>query len=263
MSRLASNTALSDLRERIAHLEGGTARKHAALPFGTDAIDARLPGGGLAYGAIHEVAGGGNGAVDGAAAALFVGGIAARTRGKVVWCLSRADLFAPALAQVGLHPDRVIYVEAGREEDVLASFEEALRYGGLGAVVAELVRLPMVASRRLQLAAESSGTLGLAIRRWRRQTEASDFGMPTAAATRWRISVLPSEPLPVPGIGRARWLAELVRVRAGESAEFVIGACDGQGRICFLSDAADGPDQTRRSFASARRSARGHRQERI
>lgn len=76
---------------------------------------------------------------------------------------------------------------------MLASFEEALRFGGLGAVVGEVVRFPMVASRGLQLAAESSGTMGLAICRWRRQTEVTDFGLPTAAATRWRIFVLPSE----------------------------------------------------------------------
>jgi protein ImuA len=243
-----SNPVLDELREKIASLEGAGSRKRSVLPFGVRELDAQLPGGGLAYGALHEVAGGGNGAVDGAAAALFIGGIAARTTGKVVWCLTRFDLFFPALAQVGLHPDRVIFVECDKEETVLASFEEALRYGGLGAVVAELVRLPMTASRRLQLAAEKSA-LGLVIRRWRRQTEASDFGLPTAAATRWRISVLPSEPLPVPGIGRARWLAELMRVRAGEGGEFIIGACDGQGRISLSSDTADRPDQARRSFA--------------
>ncbi|WP_434713606.1 ImuA family protein (plasmid) [Rhizobium sp. YTUHZ045] len=244
-----SNAVLDELREKIASLEGAGLRARSVLPFGVGEIDAQLPGGGLAYGALHEVAGGGNGAIDGAAAALFIGGIAARTTGKVVWCLTRFDLFFPALAQVGLHPDRVIFVECDREETVLASFEEALRYGGLGAVVAELVRLPMTASRRLQLAAEKSGTLGLVIRRWRRQTEASDFGMPTAAATRWRISVLPSEPLPVAGVGRARWLAELMRVKAGEGGEFIIGACDGQGRICLSSDTADRPDQAGRSFA--------------
>jgi protein ImuA len=247
MAQPSANPVISELRERIQHLEGASARQKQVLPFGVSDIDEHLPGGGLAYGAIHEVAGGGAGAVDGAAAALFVGGIAARTKGKIVWCLTRPDLFAPALAQVGLHPDRVIYVEAGKEEDVLASFEEALRFGGLGAVVAELVRLPMVASRRLHLAAESSGTMGLTIRRWRRQTEASDFGLPTAAATRWRISALPSEPLPVPGIGRPRWLAELVRVKAGECADFVIGACDAKGRISLSSDHADGPREAGRS----------------
>ena len=41
---------------------------------------------------------------------------AARTRGKILWCVVRQDLFAPALAQAGLPPDRVIYVEAGDEK---------------------------------------------------------------------------------------------------------------------------------------------------
>jgi len=89
------------------------------LPFGLKAIDRHLPGGGLALGALHEVAGGGHDAIDGAAAALFAAGIAARLRGQVLWCLIRQDLFAPALAQAGLVPDRVIYVEAGDEKSVL------------------------------------------------------------------------------------------------------------------------------------------------
>jgi len=195
-------SALASLRVQIARIEGRSRRAGSVLPFGIAAVDTRLPGGGLALGALHEVAGGGNGAIDGAAAALFAGGIAARTRGKVLWCLTRADLFAPALAQAGLAPDRVIYLEAGDERTMLACMEEGLRHGGLGAAVAEIARLSMSASRRLQLAAEGAATLGIALRRWRRQAEAAEFGQPTAAMTRWRISVLPSEPLPVPGVGR-------------------------------------------------------------
>jgi protein ImuA len=134
----------------------------------------------------------------------------------------------------------VIYVEAGDEKSVLACFEEGLRHGGLGSVVAEVSRLSMTASRRLQLAAESSGAIGLALRRWRRQVDASDFGQPTAASTRWRVSVLPSRPLPVPGVGRHRWLVELIRARAGESADFELEACDGKGRLGLPSNLADG-----------------------
>jgi len=74
----------------------------------------------------------------------------------------------------------VICVEAGDEKAVLACFEEGLRYRRLGAVVAEVGRLSMTASRRLQLAAEGSGVIGLALRRWRRQAEAADFGRPTS-----------------------------------------------------------------------------------
>ena len=153
MSKPITRPAIEALRERIRRLEGAAARRRLELPFGLKAIDRHLPEGGLALGALHEVAGGGHGAINGAAAALFTAGVAARTRGKVLWCVMRPDLFAPALAQAGLVPDRVIYVEAGDEKSVLICFEEGLRHGGLGAVVAEVARLSMTASRRLQLAA--------------------------------------------------------------------------------------------------------------
>jgi protein ImuA len=227
---------LKELRERVQRFEGGAARHRTVLPFGISAIDQHLPEGGLALGALHEVAGGGNGASHGAAAALFTAGIAARTRGKVLWCVARQDLFAPALAQAGLLPDRVIYVDAGDEPSVLACFEEGLRHGALGAVVAEVARLSMTASRRLQLAAAGSGAIGIAMRRWRRQMEAADFGRPTAVVTRWRVSALPSTPLPVPGVGRARWQLELIRCRAGEKADFEVEACDAKGRLALPSD---------------------------
>jgi protein ImuA len=234
---------VEELRERIQRLEGATARRRLVLPFGIKEIDRHLPGGGLALGALHEVSGGGNGAIDGAAAALFTAGIAARTRGRALWCVIRQDLFAPALAQAGLVPDRVIYVEVGDEKAVLACFEEGLRHGGLGAVVAEVARLSMTASRRLQLAAESSGAIGIAIRRWRRQTETADFGQPTASVTRWRVSALPATPLPIPGVGRARWQLELIRCRAGESADFEVEACDAKGRLALPSGLVHGSGQ--------------------
>ena len=223
--------ALAQLRAQIARIEGDSGWTSGVLPFGLPELDRRLPGGGLALGCLHEVAGGGNGAVDGAAGACFAAGIAARLPGPVLWCVTLADLFSPGLAQAGLPPDRVIHVEAGDETSVLACMEEGLRHGGLAAVVGEAPRLAMTASRRLHLAARESGTVGIALRRWRRQQEAYDFGQPTAAMTRWRISVLPSAPLPVPGLGRARWLIELIRARAGESLDIELEACDGTGHL--------------------------------
>ena len=101
-------SALESLRAQVRQIEGQHRRATPSLPFGVAAVDARLPGGALPLGALHEIAGGGNGAIDGAAAALFAAGIAARTRGKVLWCLTRLDLFAPALAQAGLNSDRRI-----------------------------------------------------------------------------------------------------------------------------------------------------------
>jgi protein ImuA len=241
MRASAPHSTLIELRERIARLEGRFRRAKSVLPFGLPEIDSRLPGGGLARGALHEVAGGGNGAIDCAAAALFVAGIAGRTTGKTLWCIAKPDLFAPALAQAGLAADRVVYVEAGDDKAILACMEEGLRHGGLGAVVGEIARLPMTASRRLQLAAEGTGSIGIALRRWRRHSDASDFGAPTAAMTRWRVSVLPSEPLPVPGVGRHRWLVELIRAKAGESADIELEACDETGRLALPAGLGDRP----------------------
>ena len=240
MHERATSSAIAALRTRIAQLEGEGARRHEALPFGVPQLDRRLPGGGLALGCLHEVAGGGNGAVDGAAAACFVAGIAARTQGKVLWCVAQQDLFAPGLEQAGLPPDRVIHVEAGDDKSTLACMEEGLRHDGLGAVVGDIARLPMTASRRLHLAAKGTGTICIALRRWQWQAEAGDFGQPTAAMTRWRVSALPSAPLPVPGIGRPRWLIELIRARAGESLDIELEACDGSGHLGLPAGLAAG-----------------------
>ncbi|WP_158912726.1 ImuA family protein [Caulobacter sp. S45] len=236
-----AHRAFDALRTEIAKIEAGGRVGKGVLPFGVADLDARLPGGGLPLGALHEVAGGGSGAVDGAASALFAAGLAARTVGQVLWCVTRADLFAPALFQAGLAPERVIFLEAGDEKTVLACCEEGLRHGGLGAVVGEVSRLSQTASRRLQLAAETGSTLGIVVRRWRRQADAADFGQPTAANTRWRVSPLPSSPLPTTGVGRARWFIELIRCKAGERAEFELEACDAAGRLALPADVADGP----------------------
>jgi protein ImuA len=190
---------------------------------------------------LHEIADGGLGALHGAAAALFVAGILARIDGSVLWCLRARDLFAPALAGAGLHPDRVIFAEAGDERTALSCMEEGLRHAGLAGVVGEIARLSMTASRRLQLATEASGVTAFVIRRWRNLREAEAFGQPNAAMTRWRITALPSAPLPVPGIGRARWQLELVRVRGGAGAVWEVEACDAQGRLSIPSDLADRP----------------------
>ena len=237
-----SRSIIAELRARIQRLEGGAIQDRPALPFGVPELDRLLPGGGLAMGALHEMAGGSNGAIHGAAAALFTAGIAARTKGKILWCVTRQDLFAPALDHVGLPPDRVIFVEGDDEASVLACFEEGLRHGGLGAVVGEVAKLSMTASRRLQLAAETSGVIGLAIRRWKRETEAADFGQPTASVTRWRVTALNASPLSEQGLGRGRWFVELIRNRSGECTDFEVESCDAEGRISIPADLAYGQD---------------------
>jgi protein ImuA len=230
-----SAASLDELRRRVRRLEGALAPGRDVLPFGVEEIDGRLPGGGLVLGALHEVAPGGVRLADRSAATLFCAGIAARTKGSVLWCVARQDLFAPGLHQAGLSHGRVLFVEAGEDRGVLACFEEGLRHGGLGAVVAEVARLSMTASRRLQLAAERSGVLALALR----SSPEEDAGLPTASLTRWRVVSDASVPLVVPGLGAGRWRLELVRCRGAEPAAFEVEAVDGSGRLSLSAPLAD------------------------
>jgi len=77
----ANASNLAELQDAIDKIEGVSRDERKVLPFGVLAIDNRLPYGGLAYGAIHEIGGGGGDTVFGASSALFTAGIAARTTG--------------------------------------------------------------------------------------------------------------------------------------------------------------------------------------
>lgn len=241
MGHAGRDLVLSDLRARVDSIEHG-GRPRAVLPFGVPALDGQLPHNGLQLGALHEVAGAGPAFEDAAPPVAFVAGILARIPGPVLWCLPRRDLFGPGLACLGLSPERVIWVETWNRDDVLPLMEEGLRTPGLAGVVGEVFtrRLAFVATRRLQLAAEGSGVTGFIVRR-RRAAAAEAVDAPTAAVTRWRIAASPSERLPVPGIGRARWRINLLRCRGAEPNTWTVDACDAQGRLASPADLADRP----------------------
>jgi protein ImuA len=243
--------AIEDLRRQIERLEGRS-RRRKALPFGIKAVDDHLPGRGLALGAVHEIIEGGLASEFSGTATLFTAGIMARLKGSVLWCLTRRDLFAPGLLNAGLHPDRVIFVETSREPDVLPLMEEGLREKGLAAVIGEVTRFGLTASRRIQLAAEASGVPALVLRRWWTVAEKDLTQLPTAAATRWRIAPVSSEDMPAPGLGRARWHIELMRCRGAEPKTWILEACDAQGYLAVPADLAKRQDP-----APLRRSAAG------
>lgn len=67
MATSSTNFVLFELQERVARAEASSTRRRAVHSFGVPEIDHVLPGGGLKLGALHEVAGGANGA----AAALW------------------------------------------------------------------------------------------------------------------------------------------------------------------------------------------------
>ena len=239
-------TPIAALRAQIAAIERqGQAHVGAAvLPFDIPTIDQHLPAGGLLLGAMHELQAAGPDVEYGAGPALFAAGILARHPGPVVWIGRGHGVFGHGLLRAGLDPRRIVFVDAGKTG--LLAMEEALRHPDVGGVVCELDgKLELVASRRLQLAAEGSRVLGLLIRRSRRFNDPA-LSQPSAAVTRWRIAILPSAPaLPhapdVPGLSRPRWQLELTRCRGGLPKSWVVESPDATGRLTVAAVLADRP----------------------
>src|SRR5436305_1352059 len=171
--------------------------------------------------------------------------------GPVLWCLKRPDLYGPGLLAHGLDPARLVIVTAPRDEDLLWAIEEGLRAPGLIAVIGEIGRLPLVAGRRLQLAAERSGITAFLLRRWRNSEEAArERERPSAAVTRWRIAALPARDIDDPRlrqlIGQPRWRVELLRCRGGVPAQWVVESgvvevADATGHVRLSPEPADRP----------------------
>lgn len=239
MAVASQQEPIADLRRYLERVEGHGRGESEVLPFGLAAIDALLPHGGLPRGHLHEAIEGGAASHYAGLATLFAAGIVARMSGPVLWCLRGRDLFAPALARVGLHPDRVIFCETWKDRDVLPAMEEGLKCGGLAGVVGEVSKLSLNASRRLQLCAGESGVTALIIRRWHSMAEKYAAGEPNAAATRWRVSPQPSPLSGFDGLPRQHWQLDLLRVRGGEPHSWIVEACDATGHLALPAALAD------------------------
>jgi protein ImuA len=182
----SKSAVLERLRARLAQLEAVGWSGDSALPLGLPGVDRALPGGGLARGCLHELCGApDHGAALGFAAVLLARLMAAG--GHVVWIGPRNELFGPGLAELGLAPARLIVVHVRPAAARLWALEQALRSPGLAAALAEVDRLSLTQSRRLQLAAEAKGVTALLLR------PAGAGAAPSAAATRWQIEAVPSE----------------------------------------------------------------------
>jgi protein ImuA len=214
---------IEGLRGRIRALERPDTTG-PALSLASE-IDAHLPGGGLAMGALHEIL-----AVDPGAATLFAAVISRVIPGPIVWCrrgpaLDAGVLCPAGLAAVGLDPRQLLLVEVRRDDDALWAMEEALR--ARVAVVAELGDAPPIATRRLALAAEASGTPALILRR-----DEPDPAL-SAATTRWRLSAAPSQG------PRARIRAALFRCRGASPATWLMEWHDETRRLAVVSAVHD------------------------
>jgi protein ImuA len=108
--------------------------------------------------------------------------------------------------------------------------EEGLKAKSLGAVLGEVEKLDLTASRRLQLAAETSGVTAFALRRWRVMGRAArDAAQPIAAVTRWRVTALPTE-------NEICWQVDLARCRGGRPNTWIMERAHGSDELRIQSE---------------------------
>jgi protein ImuA len=204
------------LQAAIRRLERSPARAVAAPVPLAPALDAALPGGGMARAALHEVF-----AADAGAATGFAALLAGRAGGHVLWVAPHGSPapYPPGLAVYGLDPETLLVAQP-QARDLLWTVEEALRCPALGAVIFLGTAPGLAAARRLQLAAEAGGGLGLLLRPDHPEPP------PSPAHTRWRVGALPT-PGPRHTLGAPRWRLELFRARAGRPATWSVTFRDG------------------------------------
>lgn len=155
-------------------------------------------------------------AIAGFAAALAIG-MTSNAR-PALWLRSRRAVNASGVlqgegwAELGGAPDACIFGLFGDSMNLLRATVDALRCGGLGAVVLEswgcMTELDLTASRRFALAAEKSAVPLLLLR-----IDATPG--PSAAQTRWQVTSAPSHPLPGNAPGVPTFDIELLRQRSG------------------------------------------------
>ncbi|RMF80147.1 MAG: hypothetical protein D6744_08475, partial [Planctomycetota bacterium] len=132
------------------------------------------------------------------------------------------DFYPPAAARLGVPLSRLLLIRTGRRAaEIQWVCEQALRCGAIAAVIAPAAHLDAYASRRLQLAAETGGGLGLLLRNEPAHGH-------TFAASRLRV-----EPASSPGARPAVRIVVL-KVREGRPASpFVIDLADDAERLRF------------------------------
>jgi hypothetical protein len=103
-------------------------------------------------------------------------------RGRIVWCDPRREIYPPALAAAGIGLDQLLLLRPKTVEEEIWALAECLGCKGVAATIAQPPPLSRVQARRLQLAAERGGGVGLLLR-----PHTAAAALHHAAVTRWLV----------------------------------------------------------------------------
>jgi hypothetical protein len=169
---------LSRKLQRLRPPQPGAPAPEHAPPVSTaiSGLEGLLPEGGLHPGMIVEWMAAGSASGAGTLAWKVVAAWQPRCSddGKGVVVIDRRRRFyPPAVVPLGIDLERLLVVRPDSERDALWALEQSLRCPGVGIVIGRIEGVRAQEFRRLQLAAETGGAIGLLLRPARERAQTS------------------------------------------------------------------------------------------
>ena len=233
----SQNTLINALKQRISRLERV---RHPidgeSVSSGVEALDDLLPKRGFPWGVLVEWLASGEG--DGCQMLAFRTAREACRSGQAMVVLDQSrEFYPPAAAELGISLEDVIILRPGNRADDTWALDQALRCPAVAVVLARPENLDGHTFRRLQLAAEQGGSLGLLLR------PASVRSEPSWADVRLLV-----EPLPLATAASGRRLRiQLLRSRGGTSGGSVEVEIDDETRTLHPATRLAHPANHRRA----------------
>jgi protein ImuA len=216
-------TDKDELRRALMATQGSPIHRGRGFRTGLDALDTIAPNGEFQCGAVHELLWPRQSVLP-TSFALLLATAAQKNGGAIIWSDPQRELYLPALSAGGIDLRHLILLRCPDRADQLWALAECLRCRGTSATVAFVERLSQIEARRLQLAAESGGGVGLFMRPF-----APGTAVHYAAATRWLIQ---------PRIGGEdvqRWNVELLHGHGGRIGQVLLLEVDRETRAMRAS----------------------------
>ena len=172
---------LEQLSRQIREMETAGRPAQECISSGCRTMDRHLPNGGYARGSMLELLR--NGPGSGVSSIALMIARQAIVDGKYLVVVDpQRQFYPPAMKSLGIPLERVIALQPANHADAIWGLAQVLRCPAIGAVIAELGTLEDRISRKLQLAAEQGGGLGIFLRDAR-----SARSQPSWADVQWLV----------------------------------------------------------------------------
>jgi protein ImuA len=215
---------LQQLSRQIREMETAGRPDQDRISSGCSAMDRCLPGGGYARGSMLELLRSHSGS--GVTSIALMIARQAVVEGKYLVLVDpQRQFYPPAMMSLGIPMDRVIALQPSNHADAIWGLAQVLRCTAVGAVIAEVGTFEDRVARKLQLAAEQGGGLGIFIR-----DANAARAQPSWADVQWRVGCLPQSTQSRLDSDTRLFRLELTRCNGGRTGARITIGIDARGR---------------------------------